>query len=53
MLGGVVILFNPLIPVHLTKNVWLYIDIVTAALLGVAVYVIGYSPRGVLHETNK
>lgn len=53
LLGGVVALFNPLIPVHLNKNVWEYIDIATAALLGVAVYVIGRIPRGVFHETDK
>lgn len=34
-LGVVAILFNPVVPVHLTREIWFFLNIATAALLGV------------------
>ena len=36
LLGGMAVLFNPLIPVHLGKEAWVLIDLISAVLLGVA-----------------
>jgi hypothetical protein len=33
MLGAVAIIFNPIIPVYLTRAIWAYIDLPVAALL--------------------
>ena len=44
VLGGVAILFNPLIPVYLNKAVWVLIDLITAVLIGVAASIIRRSP---------
>lgn|SRR5690625_1743905 len=30
---GIAILFNPIIPIHLTKDIWIVIDIITALIL--------------------
>ena len=40
LLAGVAVLFNPLIPVHLTKNVWVVLDLATAGLLGVVAFIL-------------
>ena len=32
-LGGLAILFNPLIPIHLTKQIWAVLDVGAAAIL--------------------
>ena len=36
VLGGVALLFNPIIPVHLDRETWAPIDVVTAAVLSVS-----------------
>lgn len=35
-LGGLAILFNPIIPIHLTREIWAPIDIAAAAVFGAA-----------------
>ena len=40
LLGGVAVLFNPLIPIHLTKSVWVVLDLATAGLLGVVAFIL-------------
>jgi len=35
--GFVTLLFNPLIPIHLTRELWAPIDLLTAVLFGVAI----------------
>ena len=32
--AGIVILFNPLIPIHLSRDLWVFIDLVVAGLFG-------------------
>ena len=32
-MAGIALLFNPLIPVHLTRDIWIPIDLSTALLL--------------------
>lgn len=32
LLAGVALLFNPIIPVHLTRNIWFYLDIICAGI---------------------
>ena len=32
--AGIVILFNPLIPIHLSRDVWFFIDLIVAGLFG-------------------
>lgn len=36
--GGIAVLFNPLIPFHLTKSVWVIIDLVTATSFFLSAY---------------
>lgn len=38
LLGAIAVLFNPFIPVYLTRDVWIVIDFVTAACLFVTVW---------------
>ena len=44
VLGGIGLLFNPLIPVYLSKGVWVLIDLITAVLIGVAASIIRRGP---------
>lgn len=44
-LGATAVLFNPLIPVHLMKDTWVFIDLITAILLGVAMSVLRRKPN--------
>lgn len=37
-LGAIAVLFNPFIPVYLTRDVWIVIDFVTALFLLISVY---------------
>ena len=32
--AGVVVLFNPIIPIHLSRDIWFFIDLVVAGLFG-------------------
>ena len=32
--AGIVILFNPFIPIHLSRDLWFFIDLVVAGLFG-------------------
>jgi hypothetical protein len=43
-LGTTAVLFNPLIPVHLTKDAWVLIDLIAAILLGIAMSVLHQNP---------
>jgi len=45
--GLVAILFNPLLPVHLTKDVWMPIDASTALLFVVTAATMRWQPQGV------
>ncbi len=38
LMGMVVILFNPIIPVHLDKEIWIVIDFVVAVLFLVSIF---------------
>lgn len=40
LMGGIAILFNPIIPVHFTKEIWVVIDIVVAILFLVSIFTI-------------
>ena len=33
-LGGIAVLFNPIIPVHLEREVWAFIDVAAAVVIG-------------------
>lgn len=35
---GVAILFNPIIPIHLTRGIWMVINVAVAALFGFLLY---------------
>jgi len=35
---AVALIFNPLIPVHLSKDVWMYLDVAAAAFFGALAY---------------
>ena len=32
--AGVVVLFNPIIPIHLSRDIWFFIDLIVAGLFG-------------------
>lgn len=32
--AGIVILFNPIIPIHLSREIWFFIDLIVAILFG-------------------
>ena len=36
--GLIAVLFNPIIPIHLTREIWMPIDLVTAIFLFVAIF---------------
>ena len=36
----IAILFNPIVPIHLTKEIWQFIDIVCAIIFGISVFVL-------------
>ena len=38
--GGIALLFNPLIPVHLTRDIWAVIDVAVALVFGGHAFVI-------------
>ncbi len=38
LMGIVAILFNPIIPVHLTKEIWVVIDVIVAVLFLVSIF---------------
>lgn len=38
VMGGVAILFNPIIPVHLTKETWIVIDFIVAIVFLVSIF---------------
>jgi len=51
MMGGIAILFNPIIPVHLTKGIWVVTDIVVAILFLVSIFKI--KPKRELPKEEK
>jgi hypothetical protein len=44
-LGGLAVLFNPLIPFHLGKDAWALIDLASAVLLGIAASILRRTPQ--------
>ena len=40
ILGATAVLFNPLFPVHLNRELWALIDLVAAGVAGVSVFVL-------------
>jgi len=38
LMGGIAILFNPIIPVYLTKDIWVIIDVIVAILFLVSIF---------------
>ena len=44
VMGGVAILFNPIIPVYLTKETWIVIDFIVAVVFLVSIF--GIKPAG-------
>lgn len=49
LFGFVALLFNPLIPIHLTKEIWVVIDIMAALLFIISIFVL----RNKRHERKK
>lgn len=49
--GGIAILFNPIIPVHLTKDIWVIIDLIVAILFLVSIFKI--KPKRELPKEQK
>jgi len=44
--GAVAFLFNPIIPVHLTRDTWQYIDIGTAIVIFLSLFVLNKESQG-------
>ena len=38
VMGGIAILFNPIVPVHLTKETWVVIDLIVAVLFLISIF---------------
>lgn len=51
LMGGIAILFNPIIPVHLTKDIWVIIDLIVATLFLVSIFTI--KPKKELPKEEK
>lgn len=51
LMGGIAILFNPIIPVHLTKDIWVIIDLIVAILFLVSIFTI--KPKRQLPKEKK
>lgn len=49
--GGIAILVNPIIPVHLTKDIWVIIDLIVAILFIVSIFTI--KPKKQLPKEEK
>jgi len=41
ILGGIAVLFNPIIPIHLGREVWTFIDVAAAAAIGAHYFSVG------------
>lgn len=41
-LGGIAVLFNPFIPVYLTRDVWVVIDFITALILIASIFTLKF-----------
>ena len=52
VMGGIAILFNPIIPVHLPKETWIVIDFIIAVIFLVSIFCIKLEkkPREVVEE---
>ena len=44
LLGFVAVLFNPLVPIHLTREIWVVIDMIVATFFAVSVFLL--KPKG-------
>ena len=40
ILGGMAVLFNPIIPVHLDRDIWALLDLLAAGLLAVSAFLL-------------
>jgi hypothetical protein len=40
LFGAIAVLFNPIVPIHLTKEIWQPIDIVSAILFGISAFML-------------
>jgi len=40
LFGFIAVLFNPIVPVHLTREIWAPIDLLTAVLFVVAIFIV-------------
>jgi len=40
LFGAIAVLFNPIFPIHLTKEIWQPIDVVSAVLFGISVFML-------------
>jgi hypothetical protein len=45
LLAGMALLFNPLIPIHLSKSTWSIVDFMTATLLAIFVFIAQRKPQ--------
>ena len=45
ILGSVAVLFNPFIPVHLTRELWMPIDLIVAISLVIATFLLKLDPN--------
>jgi len=37
--GAVAVLFNPIIPIHLSRDIWILIDLITAVVMLVSIFI--------------
>ena len=40
LFGAIAILFNPIIPIYLDKDVWVVIDVIVAVLFGISTFTV-------------
>jgi len=52
LMAGIAILFNPVIPIHLDKATWQFIDLVTAGIFLVSVFKVRQNKKKVQEEQS-
>ncbi len=50
LFGFVAVLFNPVVPVHLTREIWVPVDLVTAALIVLGAFIVRDRKEGQPHD---
>ena len=53
VMGAVAVLFNPFIPIYLTREIWVQVDFITAIVLIVAIFSLNIDNKGIGHEQQK